>query len=171
MNPKEQIVEKLHQIIVKFEETAEITDYAILFDKRVVLAPNTRFLTKEKVEEVLNSIDMESLENTFNRGKLRIVQVDLEKETIIYIRINQSTHLISLIREIPMNIARERLIQFADEIETTLRIANKTTTPDELDVKIEETLTTLESLAAEFKVPHFETFKKLVKFSMPFKKK
>ena len=52
MPDKEIIVNKLNELIFKFEESANVANYAIIFGNRVVMGPNATSFTKKYVSDI-----------------------------------------------------------------------------------------------------------------------
>jgi hypothetical protein len=52
MPKKELIVNKLNELIIKFEHSSDIVNYAIIFRNRVVMGPNATSFTKKHVSDI-----------------------------------------------------------------------------------------------------------------------
>ena len=170
MNPKELIVEKLNEVIYNFEESSKIVNYAIIFDSRIVLSPNTTDFTKENVAEIRKKLEIEKYEKNFQKGTVNSLLVEFEKGTIFYLMSAPKVRIIAAPKNIPIDKAREKLLKFAEDIKKVIETLSKPAS-DETNKEISQSLALLETIIDEFQIPKFDEFKRLVKFAVPFKKK
>ena len=171
MNSKEQIIEKLNDVIFKFEDSSKIVDYAIVFNERVVLAPNTTYLTKQKVLDILNNLNIENSEKNFQKGVVNLMSFEFEEDMLYYVRSTPQIRIIASTKNLTVKDARKNLLDFAMRMKTIIKPLSEPTVKDETEEKINQALARLDALVKEFKIPKFEGYKKLVKFAIPFKKK
>ncbi|NVM30056.1 MAG: hypothetical protein HWN65_14530 [Candidatus Helarchaeota archaeon] len=164
MSQKEEIVEKLNDIIIEFESASNIVNYAIIFDKRIVLSPNVADLTKTDVEDILNKLDVEKKEQGFKKGVVNLIHLEFEDARVYYVRCTPKVRIVATPKKAAMNQTNKMLLTFSEHIKTVLENLSKPTT-NEGDKEINQTLETLDSIVREFKIPQFEGFKKLVKVS------
>ena len=85
MSKKEEIIELLNELIFNFEDSTGIVNYAIIFSNRVVLSPNATHLTKKGVEKFLKNLNVDKLEESFQKGDLNLFQLQFENDTILYL--------------------------------------------------------------------------------------
>ncbi len=162
MSRKERVIEKLNELILDFEISSNIMNYAIIFDKRIVMAPNTTQLTKQLVEDILNKLDIEKFERLFEKGNLNLVQLNFEKEIIYYLRCTPKVRIIATPQKKISIQAEENLLNFATHVKKVIELLSQPTR-NEIEKEIDQSLATLDNLIETFKIPQFESFKKLVK--------
>jgi hypothetical protein len=169
MTQKERLISEISDIIQNFEFETKIVNYGIIFDKRIVLSNNATELTTENIINYLKILDPGKLEENFQKSALELMLLKFETESLYYIRCSSKVRIIALIgKEFPGE-ARKQLKKFADQIKNAVEPLSKP--PEEEGLKIDAMFATIDNMVNEFKVPEFETFKKLVKFALPFKKK
>lgn len=168
MTQKEHIISEIGDIIQNFEFETKIVNYGIIFDKRIVLSNNSTQLTSENISKYLKLLDPRKLEESFQKGSIELMHLKFEKESLYYIWCSSKVRIIALVsKEFPGD-AIKQLKKFADHIKNAIEPLTKPT--EEEGLKINAMFATIDNMVNEFKVPEFETFKKLVKFALPFKK-
>jgi hypothetical protein len=171
MEQKKVIIEALKDIVIDFEESSKIENYAIAFDERIVLGPNATSLTKETAAKILNKVDLEKYEVTFQRGVINLISFEFENEVLYYLRCTPKVRIISLPQKEIATNARIMLVDFAEKVRETVEPLYQDTNKEDNKDIIVQMLTSLEKMVEEFEIPKFEEYKKLVKFAVPFKKK
>ena len=174
MNPKENILDEVKDIISTFESSTKIGNYAIIFDKRIVLSDNATDLTLETVTDYLERLNIEKLEEDFQKGAVEVMLLEFETQTLYCIRCTPKVRIIALVGKDFSGDIKKKLKLFAGQIKTAVERLSKTPEEEgsnEEKAKIDELFADIETMVNEFNVPEFETFKKLVKFAIPFKKK
>ncbi len=169
MTQKESVINEISEIISNFESTTKIVNYGIIFDKRIVLSNNATQLTTENITNYLKTLDLGKLEENFQKGAVELILLKFETESLYYIRCSSKVRIVALTGEGLPGEAMNQLIRFAEQIKLAVEPLSKP--PEEECPKIDEMFATIDNMVNEFKVPEFETFKKLVKFALPFKKK
>jgi hypothetical protein len=168
MTQKERVINAISDIIQNFEFNTKIVNYGIIFDKRIVLSNNATQLTTESINNYLKTLDFK-LEENFQKGAVELMLLKFETESLYYIRCSPKVRIIALIGKENPGDAIKPLKKFADQIKNAVEPLSKP--PEEEGLKISEMFAAIDKTVNDFKVPEFETFKKLVKFALPFKKK
>jgi len=169
MEQKKVIIEALKDLVIEFEESSKIENYAIIFDERIVLGPNAISLTKGNVEEILKILNFDKYEEKIQKGVLNLVLFEFEEELIFYLRCMPKVRIISNIKKERAENARILLVDFAEKVRKTVEPLYKSSEVKE--DAIDQMLNSLEKMVDEFEIPKFEEFKKLVKYTIPVKKK
>jgi len=169
MTQKESVINEISEIIANFESTTKIVNYGIIFDKRIVLSNNATQLTTENITNYLKTLDLGKLEENFQKGAVELMLLKFGRESLYYIRCSSKVRIVALIGKGLPGEAMKQLVHFAEQIKLAVEPLSKP--PEEECPKIVEMFATIDNMVNEFKVPEFETFKKLVKFALPFKKK
>ncbi|MDD1778050.1 MAG: hypothetical protein LUQ65_07755 [Candidatus Helarchaeota archaeon] len=169
MTQKERVINEISDIIQNFEFNTKIVNYGIIFDKRIVLSNNATELTPDDITNYLKTLDLDKVEGNFQKGRVELLLLKFETESLYYIRCSSKVRIIALIGKENPGEAMKQLKKFADQIKNAVEPLSKP--PEEEGVKINEMFATIDTMVNEFKIPEFETFKKLVKFALPFKKK
>ncbi|TFG05324.1 MAG: hypothetical protein EU536_02380 [Promethearchaeota archaeon] len=169
MAEKEKMVEQLNRLILEFEESSNIENYAIIFTNRVVMAPNARNLTKEQVLDILTNLDIETLQKKFQKGDLHLMQLEFKGDSIFYVQSTSQVRIIALVEDRDCEEARKLLHNFALNIKEVLGSIAKSPQEDQSLIDVNRGLANLDELIAAFKVPNFEGFNKLVKYALSFK--
>jgi len=171
MKQKEEVVEKLNEAILQFEESTKIVNYAIIFNNRIVLSPNSTYFKKQNAVDILQNIKFEDLEKNLQKGDLTSLDIEFEKEKIYFIKCTPQVHLLASSKKDPAKDVKRKLLSFASNIRGVLSPISNSETSDETVEKINQSLVTLDDLIKDFKIPEFKSFKRLVKFAIPFEKK
>lgn len=171
MAKEEQIAEKLNDLILDFETASGIVNYAIVFKNRIVMAPNVIDLMIEFVEAVLKTIDVEKLEKLFNKSDLKIAELEFEGNRLYIVKCTPEIRIIAVPQKGTIEHTRNKLLFFAEKIKEVFTPSDKLTSLDESDQRINQALANLDAIINELEVPSFDSFKKLVKFAIPFQKK
>lgn len=198
MTQKEKIIDKLKDTILNFESSTEIVNYAIIFEKRIALSNSATDLTQESVANYIELLNVKKLEEKSQKGLLETVLLEFEEESLYYIRCTPKIRIVAVVRKDYPGDAEKKLREFAEQIKNAFEPSSKRPEeartkqlepelikltleplpkspseegPKEEEPKIEEMFATIDTMVDEFQVPEFETFKKLVKFAIPFKKK
>lgn len=168
MTQKERVINEISDIIQNFEFNTKIVNYGIIFDKRIVLSNNATQITAEGITNYLKTLDLGKLEENFQKGTLELMLLKFETDSLYYIRCSPKVRIIALVGKENPGEALKQLRKFADQIKNAVEPLSKP--PEEESLKINEMFSAIDKMVNEFKVPEFETFKKLVKFALPFKK-
>ena len=173
MNQKENVIDALKDIILNFESSTKMVNYAIIFDKRIVLSDNVTDLTLETVENYIEILNIKKVEENFQKGAVEIILFEFEEDSLYYVRCTPKVRIIAVVRKDFRGDIKKKLKNFAEQIKFAVEPLSKPPEDgtNEEKAKIDEMFTTIETIVEEFKVPEFETFKNLVKFAIPFKKK
>ena len=171
MKQKEEVVEKLNEVILQFEETTKIVNYAIVFNNRIVLSPNSTHFKKQYAVDILKNINVEDLEKKFQKGDLTSLDIEFENEKIYYVKCTPQVRIIASPKKGPAKDVKRKLLSFASDIRGVLNPISDSEPSDETEEKINQSLVSLDDLIKNFKIPDFKSFKRLVKFAIPFNKK
>jgi len=169
MAEKEKIVEELNRLILQFEESANIENYAIIFKNRVVMAPNARSFTKDQVLDILNGLNIDKLEKKFQKGDLQLMQLEFKEHCIYYLQSTSQVRIIAMVEDVLNEKSRKALRNFALKIKEVLTSMSETPQDEQSTEQINQSLANLDALIADFKIPNFEGFNKLVKYALSFK--
>ncbi len=162
-----ELAAKLNDTILRFEDSSHMRNFAILIGEQIILSPTTK-LTTQKVMDILKKINVEKMEEIFQKGVVSLVHLEFEEEIIYYLRITSKIRLFASPAQSIAEQAREKLMRFAQEISDLVEPFAKV--PSEEEERIQQSLATLNVIIAELKIPNFESYKKLAKFAGPFKK-
>ena len=167
MKQKEELVKILNDIILDFQETTGIIDYAVLADNQVILSPVATKLTDKSVLEAIDNLALGKIEERFKKGAPKLLMLEFDDENIYYMR--GSPRVQVLIWPSSENVVglREELVKFMEVLVAV--VDTLVEMPDEHLEGIQQAFATLEVIMNEFEVPKFEGFKKLVKYAAELK--
>ncbi len=169
MEKKAKLVSKLNDIILNFEETSNILNYAILIKDKIILSPSATYLTENIVLDILEKLNLEKLEEQFQKGTIRLLHIEFENDIIYYLKGTAIVRVIVTLQKDQTKSIREKLLKFVDEIDSIAEELSKIPQSEE-EEKIKQAFAELESIIDGFEIPKFESFKRLVKFAVQFKK-
>jgi hypothetical protein len=163
MKQKEELVQILNDIILDFQESTGIVDYAVLADDQVILSPAAKKLTEKRVAETIDKLALEKIEERFKKGSPKLLVLEFDDENIYYMRGSLRVQVLVWPPSENLGGLREELMKF---IEVLVAVVDTLVEmPDEHLEKIQQAFATIEVIVNEFEVPKFEGFKKLVKYA------
>ena len=169
MDQRENLVKELNDLILKFDDAVDIRNYAILIEDQIILAPTATHLSNKKVLDILSKLNIDKLEKTFQKGVIHLVCFEFEDEIIYYLKGSHKVQVVVIPPKDKIMGLRDKLYEFIENLCDVVKSISEL--PDEEAENIQKIFTEIETIIEEFQVPKFETYKKLVKFAVPFKKK
>ncbi|MFX1294362.1 MAG: hypothetical protein ACFFD2_05850 [Promethearchaeota archaeon] len=169
MDHKEELVNNLNNTILNFEESSQIVNYAILIEDEMILSPSATNFNKEHVFNIVKKLNIEQIEEIFQKGVVNLIHFEFKNEVIYYIRSTPKIKIIATLQKDIAKGAREKMINFGKQISSIVEMLSKLA--NKKNMKLQKAFDELYKIMNEFKIPKFEKFKRLVKFAIPFKKK